>query len=90
MHSSASSRFRERLRYLHLADNEKLDASNCYVKPRPLLANINEKWLLYFPGENLLSVENRLWNVLSGLVKSSISVENQQNLATKSGAYICL
>ena len=62
------NRFRECLRFLDLADNEKLDAGDCYAKVRPLFTNLNEKWLLYFSSESLLSVDEWMVNILGRTV----------------------
>ena len=54
------NRFRECLRYLHLADNQNLDPNDRYAKVRPLFTALNEKWLQYFPTENYLSIDESM------------------------------
>ena len=53
-------RFDECLRYLHFADNQDLDGGNGYVKIRPLLSTLNEKWLLHFVSARSLILQLRL------------------------------
>ena len=54
------NRFLECLRYLHFADNEQLDANDRYAKVRMLFTDLNQKWLLYFPQNSCLSINESM------------------------------
>jgi DNA excision repair protein ERCC-6 len=60
--SSAMSRnsFEETLRFLHLADNSQLEENDKFAKVRPLLRNLNERWLSFAPPETHLSIDESM------------------------------
>jgi len=60
--SSAMSRnrFDELMRYLHLADNLKLDSSDRFAKVRPLYNMLNERCLTFRPIEQYMSVDETM------------------------------
>ena len=53
-------RFDEIMRYMHLSDNNNLDATDKFSKVRPLLAMLNERFLLYFVKERNLSIDESM------------------------------
>lgn len=54
------NKFEDMLRYLHLADNTMLDPADKMAKVRPLYAMVNERCLLYAPGETHLSIDESM------------------------------
>ena len=54
------NRFLKCLRYLHFADNEQLDANDRYAKVRMLFTDLNQNWLLYFPQNSCLSIDESM------------------------------
>ena len=52
--------FEEILRFLHLADNSSLPENDRFGKVRPLLSQLNERWLLYAPNESKLSIDESM------------------------------
>lgn len=54
------NRFEEILRYLHLADNNNLDARDKMAKVRPLFSMLNERFLSFFPEEEALSIDESM------------------------------
>ena len=53
-------RFEEMMRYLHLCDNEKLDAADKMGKVRPILTMLNERFLKYFIKTPNLSIDESM------------------------------
>jgi len=42
-------KFEDLLRYFHVSDNSCLQKDDRFAKVRPLLASLNERWLLFKP-----------------------------------------
>ena len=59
-HAMPRNRFEEILRYFHVADNCNLPENDRFGKVRPLLAQLNERWLLYAPGDRNLSIDESM------------------------------
>lgn len=53
-------RFEEMMRYMHISDNNRLDLDDKFSKVRPLLAMLNERFLLYFLKEKNLSIDESM------------------------------
>lgn len=53
-------KFEDMLRYLHLADNKSLDKGDRFAKVRPLLAQLNERWLMFKPADSHLSIDESM------------------------------
>jgi len=51
------NRFEEILRHFHVADNNNLNQSDKYTKVRPLVKQLNNRFLKYFPVSAQLSVD---------------------------------
>jgi len=60
--SRAMSRkkFEDILRNFHVADNKDLEKADKFAKVRPLLAALNERWLLFKPSDNHLSIDESM------------------------------
>lgn len=56
----ARNRFEEILQYLHVADNMCLGAGDKVAKVRPLLAALNERFLLYNPCQQNMSIDESM------------------------------
>jgi len=56
----SSNRFDELMRYLHLADNLRLDSSDRFAKVRPLYNMLNERCLTFRPVEQYMSVDETM------------------------------
>lgn len=56
----SSNRFDELMRYLHLADNLRLDSSDRFAKVRPLYNTLNERCLTFRPIEQYMSVDETM------------------------------
>ena len=56
----AQNKFEEILRFLHLADNEKLPSGDKFAKVRNILSMLNDRWLLYRPTGNHLSIDKSM------------------------------
>ena len=54
------NRFEEILRYLHFADNKNLAAGDKMAKVRPLYSMLNERFLLFWPPEQELDVDESM------------------------------
>ena len=54
------NRFEEILRYLHFADNKKLPKGDKMAKIRPLYSMLNERFLLFWPPEQDLDVDESM------------------------------
>lgn len=54
------NRFEEILRYFHIADNMHLDRSDNFSKVRPLITELNELFIKYFPMQQQLSVDESM------------------------------
>lgn len=54
------NRFDEIMRYLHVADNNNLDANDKLAKVRPLFTLLNERFLEFYPMEENLSVDESM------------------------------
>lgn len=54
------NRFEEILRYLHFADNKNLAAGDKMAKIRPLYCRLNERFLLFWPPEQDLDVDESM------------------------------
>jgi len=54
------NRFEEILRYLHFADNQNLPAGDKMAKVRPLYSMLNERFLLFWPQEQVLDVDESM------------------------------
>lgn len=53
-------RFDTIMRFIHIADNTLLDTDDKFSKVRPLLAMLNERFLLYFLKEKNLSIDESM------------------------------
>lgn len=58
--SMSLNRFEEVMRYLHLADNTKLDGLDKMAKVRPLFELLNERCLRFWPVEKELSIDESM------------------------------
>ena len=56
----SKNRFEEIMRYLHVCDNNNLDPNDKLAKIRPLYAMINDRCLLFYPGEQKLSIDESM------------------------------
>lgn len=54
------NRFDTLVRYVHLSDNNNLDVEDKFSKVRPLLAMLNERFLMYFLKEKNLSIDESM------------------------------
>ena len=54
------NRFEEIMQFLHLADNSNLGENDKVAKVRPLLAMLNERFLRYFAGPNIFSIDESM------------------------------
>ena len=54
------NRFDEIMRYLHLADNTKVDRSDTFAKVRPLVRGLNDRLLAAFPVQQKLSIDESM------------------------------
>ena len=54
------NRFDEILQYLHFADNTDLNHGDKFAKVRPLIVELNERFLLYNPTEPKLSIDESM------------------------------
>lgn len=54
------ARFETIMRYLHLADNDDLNANDKYAKVRPLFDLLNKRFMDHFPGETNLSIDESM------------------------------
>ena len=54
------NRFEEILRYFHLADNNNLDQSDKFAKVRPLVSELNNRFLQHFPVSQQLSIDESM------------------------------
>ncbi|XP_053390583.1 piggyBac transposable element-derived protein 3-like [Mercenaria mercenaria] len=48
------------IQYIHLFDNANLDQDDKFSKVRPLLSLLNERFLLYFPKQQNLSIDESM------------------------------
>ncbi|XP_053389577.1 piggyBac transposable element-derived protein 3-like [Mercenaria mercenaria] len=53
-------RFDTLVRYIHLCDNASLDQDDKFSKVRPLLSLLNERFVLYFPKQQNLSIDESM------------------------------
>ena len=53
-------KFEDLLRYFHISDNSHLQANDKFAKVRPLLAMLNERWLLFKPPASHLSIDETM------------------------------
>jgi len=53
-------KFEDLLRYFHISDNSNLQANDRFAKVRPLLALLNERWLLFKPPACHLSIDESM------------------------------
>ena len=53
-------KFEDMLRYLHVADNKSLGEGDRFAKVRPLLAQLNERWLMFKPPDSHLSIDESM------------------------------
>jgi len=53
-------KFEDILRYFHIADNKALAENDKYAKVRPLLAALNERWLLFKPSDGHLYIDESM------------------------------
>jgi hypothetical protein len=56
----ARNRFEEILQYLHVADNMSLSATDKMAKVRPIFAMLNERFLLYNPKQQNMSIDESM------------------------------
>lgn len=54
------NRFDDLLRFFHVADNSFLDPSDRFTKVRPLWNLMNERWVKYYPGDTVLSIDESM------------------------------
>ncbi|KAF5276414.1 hypothetical protein FQR65_LT16336 [Abscondita terminalis] len=54
------NRFREILKFLHFADNTKLDSNDKFAKIRPLIKHLNEKFIHFMPSEKNIDVDESM------------------------------
>lgn len=53
-------KFEDLLRYIHISDNSRLQTNDKFAKVRPLLAMLNERWLLFKPHASQLSIDESM------------------------------
>jgi hypothetical protein len=53
-------RFEDILRYLHVADNKSLGEGDKFSKVRPLVSQLNERWLMFKPPDSHLSIDESM------------------------------
>jgi len=53
-------KFEDLLRYFHIAENSRLQQNDRFAKVRPLLASLNERWLLFKPSACHLSIDETM------------------------------
>ena len=53
-------KFEDLLRYFHISDNSRLQANDRFAKVRPLLASLNERWLLFKSTACHLSIDETM------------------------------